>query len=107
MVSALESNATPDTDRSLVVLRGRPTLRTGDGSRELAEADAVHFPRGPDGAHGLASETDEPVRLLMASTLVSPEVAEYPDHKQITVQARRAPMRWSQPVVSPFIDSER
>jgi hypothetical protein len=24
----------------------------------------------------------------MASTLVSPEVAEYPDHKQITAQAR-------------------
>ena len=62
-----------------MVLRGRPTLRTGDGSRELAEGDAVHFPPGPDGAHGLANETDEPVRLLMASTLVSPEVAEYPD----------------------------
>ena len=26
--------------------------------------------------------------MLMASTLVSPEVAEYPDHKQITAQAR-------------------
>ena len=70
------------------MLRGRPTLRTGDGSRELAEGEAVHFPRGPDGAHGLANETDEPVRVLMASTLVSPEVAEYPDHKQITAQAR-------------------
>jgi uncharacterized cupin superfamily protein len=42
-----------------VVLRGRPTVRTGDGSRQLAEAEAVHFPRGPDGAHGLANETDE------------------------------------------------
>jgi uncharacterized cupin superfamily protein len=55
------------------VLRGRPTLRTGDGSRELAEGEAVHFPRGPDGAHGLANETDEPVRVLMASALVTPE----------------------------------
>ena len=36
----------------------------------------------------LANETDEPLRLLMASTLVPPEVAEYPDHKQITAQAR-------------------
>jgi uncharacterized cupin superfamily protein len=75
------------SEEYLVVLRGRPTLRTGDGSRELAEGDAVHFPRGPDGAHGLVNETDEPVRVLMASTLVSPEVAEYPDHKQITAQA--------------------
>ena len=76
------------SEEYLVVLRGRPTLRTGDGSRELAEGEAVHFPRGPDGAHGIANETDEPVRLLMASTIVTPEVAEYPDHKQITAQAR-------------------
>jgi len=63
-------------------------LRPGDGSRVLAEREAVHFPGGPDGAHGLANETHEPVRVLMASTLVTPEVAEYPDHKQITAQAR-------------------
>jgi uncharacterized cupin superfamily protein len=59
-------------------------LRTGDGSRELAEGDAVHFPREPDDPHGLANETDEPVRLLMASTRPPPEVVEYPDHKQVT-----------------------
>ena len=34
------------SEEYLVVLRGRPTLRTGDGSRELAEGDTVHFPRG-------------------------------------------------------------
>ena len=33
------------------------------------------------------NETDEPVRVLMASTLVTPEVAD-PDHKRITAQAR-------------------
>jgi len=71
----------------LVVLRGRPTLRTGEGSRQLDAGDVVHFPTGPDGAHGLSNETNEPVRYLMASTLQSPEVAEYPDLKQITAQA--------------------
>jgi len=74
----------------LVVLRGRPTLRTGDGTRQLDEGDVVYFPIGPDGVHGLANETDEPVRFLMASTLGSPEVAEYPDLKQITAQASTA-----------------
>jgi uncharacterized cupin superfamily protein len=48
----------------------------------------VHFPPGPDGAHGFSNETDETVRYLMVSTLTSPEVAEYPDLKQITAQAR-------------------
>jgi hypothetical protein len=50
----------------------------------------VHFPTGPDGAHGLSNETDAPVRYVMASTLRSPEVAEYPDIKKITAQARTA-----------------
>lgn len=72
----------------LVVLRGRPTLRTPGGERQVAEGDSVHFPVGPEGAHGLKNETDEPVRFLMASTLSSPEVAEYPDLRQITAQAR-------------------
>jgi uncharacterized cupin superfamily protein len=48
----------------------------------------VQFPLGPAGAHGIANGTDTPVRCLIASTLVSPEVAEYPDLGQITAQAR-------------------
>ena len=71
----------------LVVLRGRPTLRTPDGERQLEEGESVYFPVGPDGAHGLRNDTDEPVRYVMASTRPSPEVVEYPDLKQITAQA--------------------
>jgi len=78
------------SEELMVVLRGRPTLRTGGGSRRLDEGDVVHFPTGPAGAHGVSNETDEPVRFLMASTLHSPEVAEYPDLKQITAQAQTA-----------------
>ncbi|MBA3366376.1 MAG: cupin domain-containing protein [Actinobacteria bacterium] len=72
----------------MVVLRGRPTLRTGEGERQLSEGEAVHFAPGPVGVHGVSNDTDEPVRFLMASTLPSPEVAEYPDLKQITAQAQ-------------------
>jgi uncharacterized cupin superfamily protein len=72
----------------LVVLRGRPTLRTPDGERTLNEGESVYFPVGADGAHGLRNETETPVRYLMASTLSSPEVVEYPDLRQVTAQAR-------------------
>jgi uncharacterized cupin superfamily protein len=78
------------SEELLVVLRGHPTLRTGEGSRRLDPGAVVHFRTGPEGAHGLANETDEPVRYVMASTLRSPEVAEYPDLGQITAQARTA-----------------
>jgi uncharacterized cupin superfamily protein len=75
----------------LVVLRGWPTLRTGDGSRELAEGRRCTSRAGQTAPTGSRRRPDKPVRVLMASTLVSPEVAEYPDHNQITAQARRAP----------------
>ena len=76
------------SEELLIVLRGRPTLRAADASGELEEGEVVHFPPGPEGVHGLSNETAEPVRFVMASTLVSPEVAEYPDLHQITAQAR-------------------
>jgi uncharacterized cupin superfamily protein len=76
------------SEELLVVLRGTPTLRGADGSSKLDEGDVVHFPTGPDGAHGVTNETSAPVRFLMVSTLQSPEVAEYPDQNLITAQAR-------------------
>jgi uncharacterized cupin superfamily protein len=66
-----------------IVIRGRPTLRTPDGERELAEGDVACFLRGPAGAHQIVNHTDEPVRVLMLSTLLSPEVVEYLDSGKI------------------------
>jgi uncharacterized cupin superfamily protein len=71
----------------LVVLRGRPTLRTPDGERELAEGEVVHFSVGPDGAHQLMNRSEEAVRYLMFSTRPSPEAVEYPDSRQVSVMA--------------------
>ena len=75
-------------EEMLIVLRGRPTLRTPNGERELAEGDVVHFPAGPAGAHALRNESDAPIRFVMVSDHPSPEVVEYPDLGQITAQAR-------------------
>jgi uncharacterized cupin superfamily protein len=63
----------------LIVLRGRPTLRAPDGERELESGDCVHFPRGPDGAHTVRNDRDEPARFLIFSTLIAPEMLTYPD----------------------------
>ncbi len=71
----------------LVVLRGRPTLREPDGERQLEEGDVVHFPVGPEGAHQLRNDADEPVRYLMAGTRPSPDAVEYPDTRQLSVMA--------------------
>jgi uncharacterized cupin superfamily protein len=76
------------SEELLVVLRGRPTLRTGEGERVLSEGEVVHFPTGPAGAHGLRNDTNDAVRYVVAGIRVTPEVVEYPDTKQITAQAR-------------------
>jgi uncharacterized cupin superfamily protein len=40
----------------VIVLRGEPTLRTGEGEHVLKEGDVVCFPRGKDGAHQISTE---------------------------------------------------
>jgi len=67
----------------LLVVRGRPTLRHAEGEQELAEGDVACFRRGKEGYHQVRNETDEPVRVLMLSTLIAPEIVEYPDSGKI------------------------
>lgn len=76
------------SDELVLVLAGSPTLRTPAGEQRLQPGDVVHFPPGPDGAHGLRNDTDAPVRYVMFGTRVSPEVVEYPDLRQVTAQSR-------------------
>jgi uncharacterized cupin superfamily protein len=63
----------------LIVLRGQPTLRIPEGEHELSEGDVVCFRRGPEGAHQVRNDTGAPVRILMLSTMLMPELVEYPD----------------------------
>jgi uncharacterized cupin superfamily protein len=76
------------SEELLIVLRGRPTLRTLDGDRRLDEGEVVHFPTGPAGAHEIRNETDDAVRYVVAGIRISPEVVEYPDLRQLTAQSR-------------------
>lgn len=67
----------------LIVLAGRPTLRTPEGERELAPGDAVCFPAGPAGAHQVGNRGDEPARVIILSTLVEPSIVIYPDSDKL------------------------
>lgn len=69
----------------LIVLSGRPTLRTPDGERDLAAWDTVCFPAGADGAHKVTNRTAEPVRVAILSTKNDPGVSVYPDSNKVGV----------------------
>ena len=85
----------------VVVLYGTPTLRTPDGERVLREGEVVRFRTGPEGAHSVRNETDDPVRVLWVSELADAEVAEYPDSGKIRV-VTRAPSQRSERLATQF-----
>jgi uncharacterized cupin superfamily protein len=70
----------------IIVVRGQPTLRTPEGERTLAAGDVVCFPRGKQGAHQVINRTESPVRVLMLSTMISPEITEYLDSGKILLK---------------------
>jgi uncharacterized cupin superfamily protein len=67
----------------LVVVSGRPTLRTPDGERELEPGDVAVFPEGPAGAHGVFNRTDEPCRVLLLSSKSPLAIVHYPDSGKV------------------------
>jgi uncharacterized cupin superfamily protein len=69
----------------LLVLAGRPTVRTPKGTEELEPFDVVFFPTGPSGAHQVRNDGDEPARVAMWSTIVHPTATAYPDSNKVAV----------------------
>ena len=69
----------------VLVLDGRPTMRTPEGTERLEPFDVVFFPTGPAGAHQLRNDTDGPVRVLMWSNVVYPTATAYPDSDKVGV----------------------
>jgi uncharacterized cupin superfamily protein len=70
-----------------IVLHGEPTLRTPEGEQALKEGDVVCFRRGKDGAHQIVNNTDAPVRVLMLSSMVSPDIVEYLDTGKVYAES--------------------
>jgi uncharacterized cupin superfamily protein len=69
----------------LLVLEGRPTVRTPDGEDALEPGDVVCFPAGPEGAHKASNHRPEPARIVIFSTKNEPAISVYPDSDKIGV----------------------
>jgi uncharacterized cupin superfamily protein len=63
----------------LIVLLGRPSMRTNGTWRELEPGDAIAFPLGETGGHQLANWGDVTARFLAISTSGTPDLVVYPD----------------------------
>jgi uncharacterized cupin superfamily protein len=69
----------------LIVLEGRPELRTHEGEEELEPGDTVCFPRGPDGAHKVTNRHPQPARIMILSTKHDVGISVYPDSNKVGV----------------------
>lgn len=72
----------------VVVLSGRPTLRTPEGERELETGEALRFPLGEDGAHQIINRSEEAATFLAISSGGRPDIVVYPDSDKIGVGER-------------------
>ena len=71
----------------LVILDGRPSIRTPDGWNDHEPGDVVSFTTGEEGAHQLVNRTGEIVRFLAISTAGQPEILLQPDSGKLGARA--------------------
>jgi uncharacterized cupin superfamily protein len=81
----------------LLVLSGRPALRTPRGEEALEPWDVVCFPDGPDGAHKVTNRTEAPARVLVVSTK-GPVVWVYPDSGKVGTSVTQGLFRFADAV---------
>jgi uncharacterized cupin superfamily protein len=72
----------------VIVVRGRPTLRTADGLRELEEGEVIRFALGDDGAHQIINRSQDTVTFLALSSHGHPDVVVYPDSDKLGMGER-------------------
>lgn len=73
------------------ILSGRGIVRVPEGEKEIKPGDFILAPPGKDGAHQLMNSSQEPLKYIAISTMIAPEVVEYPDSEKIFVMSEEAP----------------
>ncbi|WP_254864858.1 cupin domain-containing protein [Halovivax gelatinilyticus] len=72
-------------EEAMYVLSGTGTLRLADESVAIDAGDYVTFPADETGAHELRNDGTEPLRYLLVSTMLEPDVTVYPDSEKVGV----------------------
>lgn len=70
-------------EEAFLVRTGYGELRTLEGPRKLSPGDVFACPPGIAGAHGLINTGDGILEYFAVSTMIEPEVIEYPDSDKI------------------------
>jgi uncharacterized cupin superfamily protein len=66
-------------EEAMYVLAGSGRVRGPDGDSAVGAGDYLAFPTGEEGGHHVVNDGEAPLRYLMVSTMVDPDVTVYPD----------------------------
>lgn len=91
-------------EEMLIVLDGEVMVRTPERERSAGKGDALIFNRGPEGAHQVINRSNQDARIMMLSTMVEPEIAEYPDSGKVGLFAGAPPGGSSEDGLRTFLD---
>jgi uncharacterized cupin superfamily protein len=72
----------------LIIVEGKPALRTLDGERILEPGEVVAFPVGERGAHQLVNRGSEPARMLIISEMNAPDIVLRPESGKLNAFGR-------------------
>jgi len=78
-------------EEAIFVLDGAGTLRTDDGERDLRSGDFVTLAADEGGGHQVVNDGEDPLRYLMVSTMIDPDVTIYPEMEKFGVFVGDAP----------------
>ena len=72
------------------ILQGNGELRVGDECWSIRQGDFIaNPPGGPETAHQIINTGGDELRYLAVSTMISPEVVEYPDSNKLALISRQ------------------
>lgn len=78
-------------EEAILVLSGNGTLRIGDKKIQLTQNDYVTFLRGNSHPHQVINTSDAPLIYLCISTMIEPDVMQYPDSNKLGVMIGSPP----------------
>lgn len=72
------------------ILQGTGELRIGEERYSIRQGDFIaNPPGGPENAHQIINTGQEELRYLAVSTMIYPEVVEYPDSGKLAAMSRQ------------------
>ena len=78
--AAFPAHAHRVNEEMFFVLEGQGEVRIGDKKYPVSQGDFIACPPGgPETAHQIFNSSDADLKFLAVSTMMSPEIAEYPD----------------------------